>query len=80
MDNYSIIVNVLIHKVLYKLIFINTGCKYFSIVNKNLIMELQLPRIKIPLKSIISFIKENTKKHWMEIMKIMKFSIHTQGY
>ena len=40
--------------------FINTGCEYYSIVDKNLIMKLRLPRVKFPLKSIIGFIK---KKH-----------------
>ena len=46
----------------FKLILINTGYKYYSIVNKNLITELRLPRVKIPLKPIIGFIKKNTKE------------------
>ena len=31
-------------------------------MDKDLIMELQLPRVKIPLKLITCFIKENTKE------------------
>ena len=49
-------------------------------MNKNLIMELRLPRMKIPPKSITGFIKENTKEPWVEIPKIVKFSIHIQKY
>ena len=41
---------------------INTGCKYYSIMDKNLITKLRLPRVKIPFKSIIGFIKKNTKE------------------
>ena len=44
-------------------------------MDKNLITELRLPRIKIPPKPIIRFIKENTKEPWVEITKITKFSI-----
>ena len=45
-------------------------------MDKNLITELKLPRIKIPLKPIIGFIKENTKEPWVKIMEIAKFSIN----
>ena len=49
-------------------------------MDKDLITELRLPRVKIPLKSITGFIKENTKEPWVEIMEIAKFSIDIQGY
>ena len=44
-------------------------------MDKDLITELQLPRIKIPPKPIISFIKENIKEPWVEITEIAKFFI-----
>ena len=62
MDSDLIIVEVLINEVLFKLIFINTGYKCYFIMDKNLITELRLPCIKITLKPIINFIKENTKE------------------
>ena len=62
MDSDSIIVKVLINKVLFKPTLINTGYKYYSIVNKNLITKLRFPRVKILPKSIIGFVKENTKE------------------
>ena len=62
MDNDSITVKVLINRVLFKPTLINTDYKYYSIVDKDLITELRLPRVKIPPKPIISFIKENTKE------------------
>ena len=80
MDGNSITVKVLINKVLFKPALINIGCKYYSIVDKDLITELRLPRVKIPLKLITSFIKENTKEPWVEITEIAKFSIDIQGY
>ena len=58
----------------------NTGYKYYSIVNKDLVIELRLPRIKIPPKSIIGFIKENTNEPWVKITEITKFSIDIQEY
>ena len=58
----------------------NTGYKYYSIVNKNLIIKLRFPCIKILLKPIISSVKENTKEPGVEITKIAKFSINIQGY
>ena len=38
-------------------------------------MELRLLCVKIPPKSIISFIKENIKEPWVEIIEIIKFFI-----
>ena len=62
MDNNSITVKILINGVLFKPTLINTGYKCYSIVDKDFITELRLPRVKIPLKSIIGFIKENIKE------------------
>ena len=59
---------------------IDTGCKYYSIVDKDFITELRLPRVKIPPELITGFIKENTKEPWVEITEIAKFSIDIQGY
>ena len=70
------IVKILINKVLFKLMLINTGYKCYSIVDKDFITELRLPHIKIPLKPITSFIKENIKEPWVEITEIAKFSIN----
>ena len=75
MDNNSIIVKILINKVLFKPILINTGCKCYSIVDKDFIIELWFLRVKIPPKPIIGFIKENTKEPWVKITEIAKFSI-----
>ena len=72
----SITVKVLINGVSFKPVLINTGYKCYSIVNKDLITELRLPRVKIPFKLIISFIKENIKEPWVEIIKIVKFFIN----
>ena len=80
MDGDLITIKVLINKVLFKPISINIGYKYYSIMDKNFITKLQLPCIKIPLKPIISFVKENTKEPRVEIIKIAKFSIDIQGY
>ena len=49
-------------------------------MNKDLITELRLPRVKIPPKPIIGFIKENIKESWVEITEIIKFFINIQGY
>ena len=62
MDSNSIIVKILINGILFKFILINTGYKYYSIIDKDFITELRFPRVKIPLKPIISCIKENTKE------------------
>ena len=75
MNSNSIIVKVLINKVLFKRTLINTGYKCYSIVDKDLITELRLPRVKIPLKPITGFIKKNTKEPWVKITEIAKFSI-----
>ena len=75
MHSDLITVKVLINKVLLKRILINTGYEYYTIVDKNLVIELRLPRVKIPPKLIIGFVKENTKEPWVEITKIVKFSI-----
>ena len=55
---------------------INIDCKCYFIMDKDFIIELRLPRIKIPPKPIIGFIKENIKEPWVEIIKIIKFSIN----
>ena len=60
---------------MFKPILINTDDKYYSIMDKNFITKLWLPRIKIPSKPIAGFIKENTKEPWVEIIKIIKFSV-----
>ena len=79
MDIDLITVKVLIHRNLFKPILINTVYKYYSLVDKNLITKLRLPRIKILPKSIISFIKENIKEPWVEITEITKFFINVTG-
>ena len=76
MDSNSITIEILINGISFKPTLINTGCEYYSIVNKNLITELRLPRVKIPLKLITGFIKENTKEPWVEITEIVKFFIN----
>ena len=76
MDGDLIIVKVLINGVSFKPMLININCKYYFIVDKNLIMELRLPRVKIPFKPIIRFIKENIKELWVEIIEIIKFFIN----
>ena len=75
MDNDLITIEVLINRVLFKPTLINTGYKCYSIVNKDFITKLRLPCIKIPPKSIIGFIKKNTKEPCVEITEIAKFSI-----
>ena len=62
MDSNLITVERLINGVLFKPTLINTGCECYSIVDKDFITELRFPRVKIPLKSIIGFIKENIKE------------------
>ena len=75
MDGNLITVEILINGVLFKPVLINTGCECYSIVDKDLITELRLSRVKIPFKPIIGFIKENTKEPWVEITEIVKFFI-----
>ena len=76
----SITVKTLINGVSFKPTLINTSYEYYSIVDKDLITKLRLPRIKIPPKPITGFVKENIKKPGVEITKIAKFSIDIQGY
>ena len=80
MDSNLITVKVLISRVLFKPTLINTGYEYYSIVNKNFIAKLWLPRIKILLKPIAGFVKENTKEPGVEMTEIAKFSINIQRY
>ena len=76
MDGDLITVKILINGVLFKLILINTGYECYSIMDKNLIMKIRLPRVKIPPKLITGFIKENIKEPEVEIIEIVKFSIN----
>ena len=75
MDSDSIIVKVLINRVFLKPVLINIGCECYFIMDKDLIMELRFPRVKIPFKLIIGFIKENIKEPWVEIITVIKFFI-----
>ena len=52
----------MINGVLFKPMLINTGCKCYSIVDKDFITELRLPRVKIPFKPITDFIKKNIEE------------------
>ena len=76
MDSNLITVEILINGVTFKPALINTGSEYYSIMDKDLIIKLRLPRIKIPPKPIIGFIKENIKEPWVKIMEIAKFFIN----
>ena len=76
MDNNLITVKILINRVLFKPALINIGCECYSIVDKDLVTELRLPRVKIPPKPITGFVKENTKEPWVEITEIVKFFIN----
>ena len=58
MHGNSITVEILINGVLFKFILINIGYEYYFIVDKDFITELRLPRVKIPFKPIIGFIKK----------------------
>ena len=62
MDGNSISVKILMNGVSFKPTLINTSCEYYSNIDKNLVTELRLPRIKISLKPITGFAKENIKK------------------
>ena len=75
MDGDLISVKMLITRVSFKPALIDTGCKCYSIVDKDPVTELRLPRVKIPPKPVTRFVKENTKKPLMEITEIVKFSI-----
>ena len=76
MDRDLITVKALINRVSFKPVLIDTSCKYYSIVNKDPMIKLRFPRIKIPPKLITGFIKENIKEPWVEIIKIIKFFIN----
>ena len=75
MDGNLIIVKILINRVLFKPVLIDIGYKCYFIVDKDLITELRLPRVKIPLKPIIGFVKENIKEPCVKITEIAKFFI-----
>ena len=75
MDGDLITVEVLINGVLFKFVLINTGYECYSIVDKDFIAELRLPRVKILSKPIIRFIKENIKEPLVKITEIAKFFI-----
>ena len=62
MDGNLITVGILINGVLFKAILINIGYKYYSIVDKNLIVKLRLLSIKILPKLITGFVQENIKE------------------
>ena len=62
MDSNLITVEILINGVLFKPALINTGYECYSIMDKDFITELRFPCVKISLKPIINFIKENTKE------------------
>ena len=49
-------------------------------MDKDLVTELRLPRVKIPLKPITGFVKENIKEPGVETTEIVKFFINIQGY
>ena len=71
---------ILINRVLFTSVLINTSYKYYFILNKDFITELKIPRVRIPLKPVMGFIKKNTKEPGVEITKIAKFSNNIQGY
>ena len=75
MDGNLIIVEVLINRVLFKLMLIDIDCECYFIVDKDFVTELRFPRVKIPPKPITGFIKENIKEPWVEITEIAKFFI-----
>ena len=53
----------------------NTSHKYYFIMDKDFNMKLRFPRVKIPPKLIIGFVKENIEESWVEITEITKFFI-----
>ena len=80
MDGNLIIVEVLINRVFFRPILIDIGCKYYFIMDKDLIIKLRFPCVKVPPKPIIGFIKENIKEPGVEINEIVKFFINIQDY
>ena len=73
MDGDLITMEILMSELLFRPVLINTGYEYYSIMNKDLVMRLRLPRVKILLKLVTGFIKENTEEPGVEIIKIIKF-------
>ena len=69
-------VEILMNRIIFKLMLIDIRYECYSIIDKNLIIELRFPRVKIPPKPIIGFIQENIKEPWVEIIEIVKFSIN----
>ena len=61
MDGDLITVKVLINRVLFKPTLTNTNCKYYSIINKNLITELRLPRVKIPQNRLLVLLRKRLR-------------------
>ena len=62
MDSDLITVKVLINRVSFKPVLINTGYECYFIVDKDIIMKLRRLRVKVLLKLIISFVKENIQE------------------
>ena len=62
MDGNLITVKILINRVLFKPALIDISYKCYSIMDKDFITELRLPRIKIPPRLIMSFVKEIIKE------------------
>ena len=62
MDNNLITVKIIINKILFKPILININYKYYFIIDKDFIIKLQFPRIKILLKLNIKFIEKNIQE------------------
>ena len=76
MDNDLITVKILINEVSLRSTLINTGCKYYSIMDKDFIIKLRFLHVKIPPNPITGFVKKNTKEPRVEITKIAKFFIN----
>ena len=76
MHSSLITIEILINRILFETVLINTGYKYYSIINKDLVIELRFPRVKILPKPVTGFIKENIKELKVEIIKIIKFFIN----
>ena len=61
MDNNSITVETLINGVSFKPALINTGYECYSIVDKDLITELRLPRVKSRLNRLQALLKKTLR-------------------
>ena len=70
MNSNLIIIKVLMNGVSIKPMLINTGCECYSIMNKNLIIKLQLPCVKILLKPIINFAKKILRNRKWKLQKL----------